>query len=183
MSDTQHKLEESKYFLDRTRENINSRKYFSFNLSAFLSSTRSVTWVMQKEFRHCNGFDKWYEDERTQMKKDPQCKFIVDKRDVTVHERTIMPNKKVSVNIKEKKIMVNESVNVKVIRNGNVISESTSIPRHSIEIPDINEKEKEYSISRFFMEYPDDDLLKVCEQYLGKLGELVEECIKLFSPK
>lgn len=178
MSDTQYKLEESEYFLDRTRENVNSPKYFSFNLSAFLSSGRSVTCVMQKEFRHCNGFNEWYGSEQGQM--DPKFRFFKDMRDVTVHQRTIMPNKKVSVNIKEK-IMVNESVNVRVIRNGDVISENTSIPSPSVEIPDDNEKEKEYHISWFFMEYPNEDLLKVCQQYLGELRKLVEECIKQFS--
>src|SRR5215831_4941024 len=111
------------------------------------------------------------------MQMDPECKFFVDKRDVTVHERTIMPNKKVSVHIREVRIMVSESVNVKVIRNGKVVSESNSIPSSSpsVEIQDGNEKEKEYNISWFFKEYPNKDLLKVCEKYLGKLGELVEE--------
>jgi hypothetical protein len=136
MSDTQYKLEESKYFLDRTRENVNNPKYFSFNLSAFLSSSRSVTWVMQKEFSG-NEFDEWYKEKQKQM--GLEFDFFNCKRVITVHYRTIMPNKKVSVNIKEK-IMVNESVNVKVIRNGNVISESTSIPSLSVEIPDDNEK-------------------------------------------
>ena len=32
---------------------------------------------------------------------DIECKFFVDKRDVTVHEQTIMPNKKVSVQAKD----------------------------------------------------------------------------------
>lgn len=104
MSDTKIKLEESRYFLARTRENINNPEYFSFNLSAFLSSSRSVTWVMQKEFLGSNGFDKWYENKQRQM--DHEFKFFKDERNVTVKERTIMPNKKVSVNIYEK-IIVN----------------------------------------------------------------------------
>ena len=64
-----------------------------------------------------------------------------------------------------------------------MVSESNSIPSPSpsVEIPEDNEKEKDYNILWFFKEYPNKDMLEVCEQYLGKLGELVEECIKRFS--
>jgi hypothetical protein len=59
MSETQDKLEESKYFLARARENVYDPTQFRFNLSALLSAGRSVTWVMMKEFSGHEGFGNW----------------------------------------------------------------------------------------------------------------------------
>jgi hypothetical protein len=111
---------------------------------------------------------------------DDSFKFFKDMRNVTVKERTILPNKRISMNMEEK-ITITESVNVKVIRNGKVISEDSSFPSSTAEVSDINQKGKEYKVSWFFIEYPDKDLLDFCQQYVHKLSKIVEECTRLFK--
>jgi hypothetical protein len=61
ISDTRFKLEEALYFLDQMKKNLDNRKYFTFNLVAFVAAGRSVTFVMQYEFtRKVGPFAKWY---------------------------------------------------------------------------------------------------------------------------
>ena len=50
-SDTRLKLKEATYFFDQMRNNLDNRKYFMFNLIAFLVAGRSVTFAMQHEFK------------------------------------------------------------------------------------------------------------------------------------
>ena len=56
------KYNEAKYFYEQMESNFKERKTEEFKhcINAFLSSARSVTFVLQKEFRKYKGFDEWY---------------------------------------------------------------------------------------------------------------------------
>lgn len=60
MTDTRRKLEEAVYFFEELKRNIEDDRIFSFNLSAFVAAARSVTLLMQKEFKHTPKFEDWY---------------------------------------------------------------------------------------------------------------------------
>lgn len=47
-----NKYSEAKYFLDRMKENISDPDAFRYNLSAFLAAARSITFVLQNEFKN-----------------------------------------------------------------------------------------------------------------------------------
>ena len=49
MNNTEDKLSEAKYFLERMKEHVMDREAFRYNLSAFLTAFRSVTFIMRKE--------------------------------------------------------------------------------------------------------------------------------------
>lgn len=59
---TKRKLEEAKFFLDQLRPNYGKEKKFDFFLSAFISATRSVTWVMGAEYGDVPGHKEWFEN-------------------------------------------------------------------------------------------------------------------------
>jgi len=63
MSKSRAKLNEAKYFYEQMESNYKEGKTEEFKhcINAFLSSARSVTFVIQKEFRKYKGFDEWYE--------------------------------------------------------------------------------------------------------------------------
>jgi hypothetical protein len=194
MTDTKHKLEEAEYFFMGMKSNIEVDKIFSFNLSAFLTSARSVTYIMQKEFNHVKEFGRWYITKKEVISSDADFKFFNDMRVATVHTNPIMPNKKVSISIIEPAISVTDSVAIKVIRAGKVVQDTPNTiekvlkPFKSIQsqirsiLAAFNpyKKYKMYkgqrNISRFFKERPNDDLIELCEKYLQKLRELVDEC-------
>ena len=68
--DTQQKYNEAEYFLEMMKDNDENRQRFEYNLSAFLSAARSVTFVLQKESSKNPDFDEWYGKKQMQMKRD-----------------------------------------------------------------------------------------------------------------
>jgi len=80
------KLEEAKYFYSRMIEEQKNREHFKYNLSAFLSSARSVLQYALKEAEGKTGGRKWY---RNQMSTSEVLKFFKNKRDFEVHEEPI----------------------------------------------------------------------------------------------
>lgn len=53
---------------------------FTTKLNACIQAARSVTFVLQKEHSHSDGFDAWYGAWRARMRADPLMKWLVDAR-------------------------------------------------------------------------------------------------------
>jgi hypothetical protein len=51
VSDTRFKLQEAEYFLEQMKRNVDNFAHFAFNLSAFVSAARSITLVMQYQYK------------------------------------------------------------------------------------------------------------------------------------
>jgi len=198
MSNPRHKLEEAEYFLEGMKTNVKNDKVFSFNLSAFITAARSVTFFMQKESQNVMRFKDWYVNKQKLMDTDNDFKFLNEMRRATVHIRPVIANKKVSVSIVEPAVSVTDSVVIRVIRAGKVIEEHSSQPTKNIPSPIqslikyvytifrlLNKKSDSSkggrSVSRFFKERPDEDLIKLCEKYLQKLRKLLDEYEQLFN--
>jgi len=93
---TRHKLNEARYFLDQvkssheqyrretTQEQFNILHY---NLSAFFSAARSITFFMKKQYDKKPKFNEWYESKQKEMSGDSELKFSLDARNLYVHER------------------------------------------------------------------------------------------------
>jgi hypothetical protein len=85
ISNTMFKLHEAAYFLNQMKKTVDNRTEFIFNLIAFVSAARSVTYVMQKQYKksegeECEGEDdpfwKWYvSDVREPLKKEEDAYF------------------------------------------------------------------------------------------------------------
>ena len=59
---------------------------FRTAFSAFLSSSRAVTYALQKEGAHIPGFAKWYEAKQAELKSDPLMRFFHEARTDDFHE-------------------------------------------------------------------------------------------------
>lgn len=53
---------------------------FVGHLNALIQGLRNVTWVLQKELRHHEGFNEWYADQQKAMKSDLRMKWLVSAR-------------------------------------------------------------------------------------------------------
>jgi hypothetical protein len=73
------KVDESSYFLEQMRAHVRHPRIFLFYLTAFLSSSRSVTWHLQKVFKK-HGADTTYKRLREEMLADEICKYFVKLR-------------------------------------------------------------------------------------------------------
>jgi len=177
MTDTRDKFLEAKYFLDQMKSTQPDRDAFRYNLSAFLSAGRSVTWIMQNEFRHVSGFDDWYADKQTQMEKDELMKVLKNRRNLTVHQKSLRPHALVKVNLYER-ITVSESVSIS-IKHADGTEERRDFP--SEPKPPIPAVPTTTEWLWYFDELPNVDIVTVCTEYVGKLESLVNECVSRFD--
>jgi hypothetical protein len=64
MSRTSRKLTEAQFFLRKLEDAVTEHPDFDHFFSAFVSSARSVTWVMKAEYKDCPGWLAWYEEKK-----------------------------------------------------------------------------------------------------------------------
>jgi hypothetical protein len=166
------KLEASFHFLEEMRKSEENRKVFVFNLEAFLSTSRSVTFVLQKEFKDDPRFEKWYSLKQEEMKRDELMEFFVTMRDISIHERSTETQAVISVFITET-LNITESVSV-IRSNGTKEIFEPKTPEVKREQPDLPEKAKVVH-SYFFIGRTDNDILTLCSQYCDKLFRLLIE--------
>jgi hypothetical protein len=193
LTDTRHKLDEASYFLEKLKGSIEDDRIFSFNLSAFVTASRSVTLIMQKDFQHDPTFCDWHAGKLRSIESDNDFKFFNQLRVATVHTHTLRPNKKVGVSIVEPAVPVSDSVSVRVIQGGKEVEERTAQheERNTQSVSSsgakayepfrllgkrISKNKGSKSVSRFFQDRPGEDLVGLCEEHLGKLNKLVDEC-------
>lgn len=86
---TRYKVNESYYFLSMMKNTFKEEELFSYNLSAFISAIRSITFFMQKQYNNHDGFLKWYAIQQEEMGKDQDLNFLNDARIETIHKKPI----------------------------------------------------------------------------------------------
>lgn len=75
------KLLEAEHFLARMVE-ANGLE-FQFELNAFLSASRSVTFVLQKDLADVPGFAVWYKEQQARMTADAAMRFFLELRNIS----------------------------------------------------------------------------------------------------
>lgn len=88
MSRTIRKLEEARFFLALLEESIVKHPDFDYFLSAFVSSARSVTWVMKSEYKDHSGWLEWY---NSQKPDDVELKLLKSMNDLRVRSEKFAP--------------------------------------------------------------------------------------------
>ena len=76
MSNTQDKLREANYFLQLMAEHSEDTDKFRYDLSAFVSAFRSVTFLMQKEHANHADFRQWYAGVQDRLKSDRKVQLL-----------------------------------------------------------------------------------------------------------
>ena len=76
------KLLEAEHFLAHMVE-TDELLEFQFELNAFLSASRSVTFVLQKSLAHIPDFTAWYEQQQARMKADAAMRFFLELRNIS----------------------------------------------------------------------------------------------------
>jgi len=179
MTNTREKLLEAEYFLDRIIEEQSKRDFFQYNLSAFLSAARSITYFMQNEYCKTKGFDMWYANKQAHVLADKTMKFLNNKRVMTIHQKPVKPAAHVTVTASAK-IGINVSASAIVTRADGTIeklgSEGKSKPTST---PAKTEATIEWQW--YFHELKGKDVVTICREYLDKLETLVEECESRFA--
>lgn len=77
----QEKLLEAEHFLGRLIKSDGLE--FQFELNAFLSASRSVSFVLQKAMAGVSSFSEWYAKQQVVMKADPAMRYFLELRNVS----------------------------------------------------------------------------------------------------
>ena len=114
------------------------------------------------------------------MKDDSVCKFFHDLRTANIHTESPRKHREVSVSLSES-VPISDSLSVTVIRAGNIIHESSS---KEPEIKNSNSiihntgnsiPNNSVNIKMLFEDKPGEDGISLCESYLLKMEEIVDE--------
>lgn len=166
---TRHKLQETQYFLSMMKLTFENDITFSYNLSAFLSAVRSITWHMQNQYRHEVDFNRWYESKQKEMRADRPLTYLNDARVETVKKKSVWTG------ATRTKPFTADALIVKKGRKMKGISKRAE--------PKLTAQSEPRTIGRFFPEFEGLEIVPYCERQLAKLTKLVEECEKCFQAK
>jgi hypothetical protein len=75
----EERLMEAEYFAQRMRD-LPDSTVLGYELNAFLSAARSVTFLLQKEFAAVDGFETWWSVDRATLGGDPAARFFLELR-------------------------------------------------------------------------------------------------------
>jgi len=178
---TSQKLNEAEFFLTKLDEHYfdhvqgivkesPASPAFAYNLSAFLSAARSVTWVMRHECTSIDGWEEWFESQK-----------------VSETHRTLLKvfnNLRIRTN-KLEPIELGHSI--RFVGDPGSKERDPRMPRIKVSISTADEEEKVIQsgeVAEFIWtsdEFDGEDLLQPCKEYFDLLKHLVENCTLKFG--
>lgn len=173
-----NKLNEAYYFyrqMERLQQEGNLLE-FTYNLSAFLTATRSITTYVRDIIKDKNV--------NSIVRTDGKIFFLKDQRNLTVHERSLRASALVNANIASSiTVASKEKVKLEMYQKENdidkVIFKTGTEPEYS-NIP-VNHTNKEFenvkTSYQFFLEEWEghDDILSLAKYYLSWLEEFIKK--------
>jgi hypothetical protein len=187
MTRTRDKLNEAQYFLNRMEETQKSanagtpsaRDAFKYDLNAFITAARSVTYVMQKDFKRVPGFEDWYEVKQDEMRNDEVMLFFHKQRNITIHQGSIEPIGHTMITVTEN-LGISDSVS---ITETNADGTEEKVGSQPDQIQQANENQTEVKLEQewFFDKFLPNNVLTVCNVQITKLRQIVNECESQFS--
>lgn len=170
------KISEAKYFYSQMSANFDDREKFTFNLSAFLSSARSVLQYACEEAKTKNGGQAWYDKQVIASSILP---FFKDKRDVNIHAEPVHATMHVNV-VMHETIGIHASASVVVKdANGNIKYQSPpETPPPSNPRPKTSQTSAPTTIRFKFSDWSGaEDIMTLCQMYIAELEGFVEDGI------
>ena len=160
------KFNEAKYFLSQMVNSIKDSEVFEYNLSAFLSASRSILQYSYEEVI-INGSQKWYDDF---VGKSSFIKYFKDKRDTNIH---YVPIKTLHRHEFSNVVSVPLTFNIKIINKNEDLKDSVT---NENKIERFNKSENKTRI--IFKDWSgEEDVTELCTKYLQVLLLFLEEGI------
>ena len=188
MSITKDKLSEAEFFFEQLKNSALEYPQFNYYLSAFVSSARSVLWIMRSEFNSIEDWGNWYQskepdsEEALFLKKINAIRVRTEKiSPITTHFQIsfMIPKDSATPELEQELRRLQESGNMLSVAVSDEDNEKvfeTEISGKKVSF--LGKVEKVYSV---IGDFPDDDVIDICARYLGLLQKIVEECLGIFS--
>ncbi len=165
------KLQEAKYFYSKMVDEQAHKEIFTYNLSAFLSSARSVLQYALCEARTKPGGQQWYDDFISTSR---VLKFFKKKRDINIHTEPVQPIATYKMELRET-IHISDSISITITdKEENIIQQFSS--GLSEAIPKESKKPEAMKIKYKFDNWVgNEDVLNLCQIYIQELEHLIKE--------
>ena len=116
MGITRETLERSRFFVKAARAaEPTDRESFEHYVYAAIVFGRAVTNHLQKEYKHCPGFDDWYEERQSEMRKAPLLRYFYNERTFILKRRPTPIQKTIQVAVGTA-LEFDEALSVRVIQ-------------------------------------------------------------------
>ena len=170
------KLDEANYFYSQMSTTFDDNKKFRYNLSAFLTSARSVLQYALEEAKGKTGGQVWHDK---QIAASHTLGFFKDKRDVNIHTEPVRPTKHLTATITAK-IGLRDSASVIVKdASGNILSESSTSSSQNDTKPQSLPKSESITVRWVFSDWAGpEDVMTLCQKCIDELDDLVKDGIK-----
>ena len=181
--ETQRKLDEAQFFLFNLKE-VHINPEFDYFLSAFLSSARSVLWIMRFEYGGVYGWEKWFVGLSASETEDFLLKTMTNLRNENLKVRPIRTNFAMEFSISPR-FVDDERLSIMDTMAG-----KSGTLKFYQDIEDVPEEEikqvlpaKLVSSGRSVVDFPEQPIIGLCEKYCSFLEKVVFECRATFGPK
>ena len=186
MGITTDKLGEAEFFLKQIEANYLEHPAFDYFLGAFISSARSVLWIMRSEFNDIPGWESWYKLLEPSTSDEVLLQKINAARIRTEKQAPLKTNFRVNLTIPKEQIteklrqelesMIGTTVEVSV----KPVSERENLTGLLPENKGVNFIGSIENIYRVLGELGDSDVLVVCKEYFATIKNVVFECESRF---
>lgn len=184
-SRTRHKLAEAQFFLDQLKLNHGKLKKFDYFLSAFISSARSVFWVMKSEYKHVSGWEAWHKITHPTQEEDALLKGTNAIRIRTEKHGSLKTAPTFAIQVrKEDEERFRESLSKSKGRKVSLKLSGTNkdcVVEMNIDGEQIVFPATEVRMDRKLDEFPDRSILEVCQRYYDTIARIVDECGRKFD--
>jgi hypothetical protein len=189
MKNTKLKIEEAEFFLSQmSRENRGS-KTFNFYLNAFVSSARSITWILRFEFSDSVNWRSWYDSKIPTQEEKLLLKYFNDLRIESVKVKPLTTSNQFELSIPKEEVTDELLYKIEKLIGKNTIlilaTEDDEIEKlkGNINNNDILVKASLNSVIVKVSNLDKDiDIINTSRKYLESLKSLVGECEKKFMP-
>lgn len=170
----QAKLTEALYFYSRMLSERESNEFFTYNLSAFLSSARSALQYAFKEAEVKPKGKEWYNN---YMISSQVLSFFRDKRNFNIHTEPIKPIRNLTINTPPLTVQVSISASIELVNaNGDV--EARYLPETPNPIGHAIEAKGTITTQYHFADWPGNETVEeLCKLYIDEIQSLIGDGI------
>lgn len=166
----QEKLKEAMYFLNRMRAVIDDPESFHFELSAFLSSARSILQYGHEEAKIKQGGQAWYDG---QVSGNIILKHFKDKRDINIHAEPVKAYRQIALSLMDY-AHISESLRIEIQRaDGSVEVREHKEPTPA---PETKSDDSAITIKYTFADWSGtEDVIELSEKYVNALQGFIND--------
>lgn len=185
---TRRKLEEAKFFLEQLEPNYGKAKKFDFFLSAYISAARSVLWIMKAEYGKIPGWKSWYASQKPNTEERALLKGTNDLRTRTLKREPLSTLASITVQGIKLKPEQAEAFRAQMTK-----AKGTKLPvrisgtvgnfllEMQLDGECVSYEGAEILATRELPEFPNEDIVQVCERYYDAIAKVVATCGERFD--